>query len=676
MTLLEIAEKINKLSVNGNHPFGQLQRIREQGYNNKPRTRKPFAKFSTVSNYGYAYHAGGITELQFNIANKDASGNGKFRYGIAFSFQSAAYVPDPISKLKPIVTKFNQFLNNNPNFFDGCEMWIWNREISNQPYSSKVVPIKDDLIKLGNFVFIGKFIDKKQDDINDKDIETMVEEFDYLLPAYKAIQFGINVPIIKKKSPNNIAFKNLISKYKELMQQDGNNPELYKWECIKHFQDNFDINALDFGSNLKEAIRKQDNIIYQFSYHFIRGAADKYSENLRQMFSNLYDESVTLAERMQAFQKKSVELIKMMPKFDSKHNPQQDERAIAFYLTLMYPEKYCFYMDKIYQFLLQYLPDEKPRKTGEKLQHYNELLEKHLHLIEHDHELLNLVNNTLNDSCYKGESQPRIIFQDILWRCHQEASAKKLVRICWNTNGWTEPSGYLGKSKDRNSHEGKYGFGNEEWLFDFSKTINNYHYGFLQPFKTKNHKHDSKIFDIQLYTIDGETQKRYWVGEVKNLEVLSKEEANYIYKEYKKNGWLDEMEQQVEYSGGTKDDFSNWSGVDVLNVKFRIEDSTIHDPIIEDNNDTLKKLDRYKPYEPPIKDSAPPYKKEKFDPDASGSNDVNSANTASGITRTQQHRTSEINNLHKKISDELTNIWKMNMEAITLKLIKIPVTEL
>ena len=191
MTLLEIIDKINDISMNGNHPFGELQRLRGKSLRIKPKTLTPFAKYKFFEDGGYAFHSGGTTELQFNIGNEDATGNGKFRYGIAFSFQPTRFEPDPVKKLKPVVDRFNDYLWANPAFFDGYEMWVWDG-VKNYSYSPKVIPIKDDLIKQGNFIFIGKFINKEQDDIDDGDIETIVNEFDYLFPAYEKIQFGEN----------------------------------------------------------------------------------------------------------------------------------------------------------------------------------------------------------------------------------------------------------------------------------------------------------------------------------------------------------------------------------------------------------------------------------------------------------------------------------------------------
>jgi uncharacterized protein DUF3883 len=390
-------------------------------------------------------------------------------------------------------------------------------------------------------------------------------------------------------------FQDLIRQYKDLIR-DGNKGERYKWECINHFQDNFDIDAVDFGPMLKKALKKKSNLTHYISSSFIIQAAEQFPDVTIQMLRNLYDDTTDLKKRMLAFQQCSDEILQKLKNIDDKSKHQQDERTIAFYLTLMYPEKYCFYMDKIYRFLLHHLPEEKKRKPGKKLLHFNELVEKHLHLIEQDQELLDLVNNSLDGSCFQG-NQARIILQDVLWRNYQVAYGMKCARICWNTNGWKAPSGMEGKSHSLDSHEGKYGYGNEEWLFDFKKLIDGYHYGFLQPINRGIKKYASEVLDVQLFTIDGATKTRYFVGQIKNLQVLTSDEADKIYQIYKQKGWLDKMAGQIEQLYGSPKDIFDWHGTNVLNVKFRERDVTINKPYIELPADhPVCKRDRYQLY--------------------------------------------------------------------------------
>ncbi len=120
---------------------------------------------------------------------------------------------------------------------------------------------------------------------------------------------------------------------------------------------------------------------------------------------------------------------------------------------------------------------------------------------------------------------------------------KKIARICWNTNGWTCPSGRIGKSKNKDSYEYKYGFGHEEWLFDIAKTINGYHYGHIQAVDSYK---ENLPFDISLFTINDKTKQRYWVGEILDVEPVFNKEAKTILSEYKKKGWYAEMQAQLK----------------------------------------------------------------------------------------------------------------------------------
>jgi hypothetical protein len=60
---------------------------------------------------------------------------------------------------------------------------------------------------------------------------------------------------------------------------------------------------------------------------------------------------------------------------------------------------------------------------------------------------------------------------------------RRIARVIWNDNGWVKPSGMIGKSNSLSTHEVKYKFGHDEWLFYFSKIINGYHYAFLEPIR-------------------------------------------------------------------------------------------------------------------------------------------------------------------------------------------------
>ncbi|HLD14837.1 MAG TPA: hypothetical protein VJB18_09010 [Burkholderiales bacterium] len=124
-------------------------------------------------------------------------------------------------------------------------------------------------------------------------------------------------------------------------------------------------------------------------------------------------------------------------------------------------------------------------------------------------------------------------------------TANRIARICWNTEGWRKPSGKTGKSKNKKTYEFRSGYGHEEWLLDITKLIDGWHYAWLQPIGSHHAKYIGKTFNLSLYSIDGETKNRWWIGGINDVTVIASDESRKAYLTYKKNGWLREMEEQL-----------------------------------------------------------------------------------------------------------------------------------
>ncbi len=154
---------------------------------------------------------------------------------------------------------------------------------------------------------------------------------------------------------------------------------------------------------------------------------------------------------------------------------------------------------------------------------------------------------------------------------------KRIARLAWNDNGWIMPSGPDGKSQHEDSHEAKFGYGHEEWLFDTSKIIDGYHYAFLEPIRKQQNAYLGNIYDVWLYTIDGLSKRRYWIGEIKGVEVIDNDEAERIKKIYDDNGWLNEMKNQIKDSGANNKGFSGWDGIDLFNVRFKSDNIELNE---------------------------------------------------------------------------------------------------
>lgn len=152
---------------------------------------------------------------------------------------------------------------------------------------------------------------------------------------------------------------------------------------------------------------------------------------------------------------------------------------------------------------------------------------------------------------------------------------QKFCRVCWNDNDWQYPSGINGKSKGQ-TYERDYGFGVEEWLLDRTKLIEGYHYGYVQAL-AKAKQFVGQPLDLHLFTINGVTKKRYWLGVIRNLIPVSRNRSKQVFKTYKKKGWLSVMERQVKSIEGDVEQFKVIPAEDFFNLKFKPEDLELLD---------------------------------------------------------------------------------------------------
>ena len=142
---------------------------------------------------------------------------------------------------------------------------------------------------------------------------------------------------------------------------------------------------------------------------------------------------------------------------------------------------------------------------------------------------------------------------------------EKISRICYNDQGWLFPSGRKDKAVNKFSFEQINGFGYEEWLLDYSKLIDGYHYAFLQPLN--GYHHAGKIYDIHLFFYTKSFGKVY-VGCIKNAECIDDSEAKRALSIYKEKKWYDEMLTSIRNVGGDPNLLKSEKH-NIFNIKFR-----------------------------------------------------------------------------------------------------------
>lgn len=145
----------------------------------------------------------------------------------------------------------------------------------------------------------------------------------------------------------------------------------------------------------------------------------------------------------------------------------------------------------------------------------------------------------------------------------------KIARICWNSEGWRKPSGRKGKSKNKKSYEYRTGFGSEEWLLDTSKLIDGWHYSQLQPIWLRRSKYIGKSFNVSLYSIDHDTRRRWWIGQICDVEVITEEQSRKVFRAYEKKGWINEMGEQLRSVNAAFKEFRKSKPEHFVIIRFR-----------------------------------------------------------------------------------------------------------
>lgn len=126
--------------------------------------------------------------------------------------------------------------------------------------------------------------------------------------------------------------------------------EIYKWEAVVHFQNNWDIDAKNFPAMLENALYKTNNLMAAGSYYpreFIVWAAKKEPETVRGLFKDLYNLSVDLKERMEHFRECAEEILAKHGS-EGHYKTYQDHRALMVYLDMRYPDKYYLYKYRMF----------------------------------------------------------------------------------------------------------------------------------------------------------------------------------------------------------------------------------------------------------------------------------------------------------------------------------------
>ncbi len=190
--------------------------------------------------------------------------------------------------------------------------------------------------------------------------------------------------------------------------------EKFKWEAVKTFQDNWDINAGDFAEMLKQSISKTDELLTSKNYFakgMIEGFADAAPEETRAMFRMLFDESQDIASRIIKFRDDSEQIRK---KYTPEANqPYQDAFAASVYLWLRYPDQDYILKYSVIKAAAKRLGSDYKFKKGDYATNFknnSDFLDEIRAYIKSDSELIDLFQSQLTDDCYPDPEYRTLAF--------------------------------------------------------------------------------------------------------------------------------------------------------------------------------------------------------------------------------------------------------------------------
>ena len=198
--------------------------------------------------------------------------------------------------------------------------------------------------------------------------------------------------------------KEVLVQYKQNFVSKQWGDEKYKWEAVKWFQDNWDVNATDFTEMLNRSLDKTFNLLASnnnFPKGMIVGFAKAAPEEVRAMFIALFDESKDVFERMDAFKLQSTVLLEKYGNGAAQH--YQYENAISTYLWLRYPDKYYIYKFGEVKTVANELESDYRFKKGayaDNIRNFLKLYDEISAALKEDTELVNLFQSQLTDTCY------------------------------------------------------------------------------------------------------------------------------------------------------------------------------------------------------------------------------------------------------------------------------------
>jgi len=214
----------------------------------------------------------------------------------------------------------------------------------------------------------------------------------------------------------NLILRNYIDRFDQLDQG-----ETYKWVAVRHFQDNWNIDADDFGAMFKNAVQATYNMISNSRVQPTSGIvalAKQENETVREMFRSLYaDDGSDLTARQNRIDDFVAQAEAMLLKYaPGKWKYRQDVRTVITYLSLRHPDDNFIYKATPAHTFTKYIDYANDLGSGSnfKLINYYRLCEQLVQAIDENPELLAVNERRFNATTWP-DTKHHILASDIIY---------------------------------------------------------------------------------------------------------------------------------------------------------------------------------------------------------------------------------------------------------------------
>ena len=213
--------------------------------------------------------------------------------------------------------------------------------------------------------------------------------------------------------------KREIEQYKQIITA-GDYDEQYKWEALKNFQDNWNIDEPNFKKTYDDSFySKYSNNLWANPHWFPKAVMLRFieheQERVRQMFRDLYNEEEDIDKRIERFVfhcDRVLEEIYVADK-NMKNHFHDGQRIVSLYLAFRFPERYAIYKYTEFKTFMELVRVTSIPRTGE-YERFFKVVRTLYGILKQDGELMKIHQALLTDESFKGETL--MLAQDFIFR--------------------------------------------------------------------------------------------------------------------------------------------------------------------------------------------------------------------------------------------------------------------